>query len=249
MGFIRLLAIALAGAVIGTVLGLPAAPLLGAMSTTFIASLLGVPMVFPQWLRSALIIAVGVIIGSAVNGRTIAGIWQWLPSITGLIVTQTVAIAGAMTCFRLLGGVRTHAAGFFAAVPGNLAIALQEAEKMDINIRLITTSQALRLILMAAIIPTVLHGFAPNAAADTAMESDWPALLAVTAAGVAGALGAYVLRVPTALLLGVLVKQKRTLTYATAASSCSLGVRPSLVECDRSLLYSISMNSTISRLA
>src|SRR5699024_6373650 len=159
---------------------------------------------------------------------------------------QTVAIAGAMTCFRLLGGVRTHAAGFFAAVPGNLAIALQEAEKMDINIRLITTSQALRLILMAAIIPTVLHGFAPNAAADTAMESDWPALLAVTAAGVAGALGAYVLRVPTALLLGVLVKQKRTLTYATAASSCSLGVRPSLVECDRSLLYSISMNSTIS---
>lgn len=114
------LAIGVVGAVVFAELRLPLPWMLGAMTATTIAALLGVPVTGPTRIRPFMFMVLGVMLGSTFAPDILDRVGQWLGSISLLLLCVAVTGAVAYPYFRKVAGFDPITA-FFCAMPGGMS--------------------------------------------------------------------------------------------------------------------------------
>jgi membrane AbrB-like protein len=198
------LVIAFSGATVSTAFGLPAAVLLGAMSATFLAALVGLPVAYPTWLQSMVIVIIGINIGGTLDIASLAGVAKWSPSLLGLLVAQIASLFCVSVILRNFGRTTAQTA-FFAAFPGHLEVVIQEAGKSGADVRQVTVSQSLRIAALVAVLPSLLKAVSIEPAGSTQIATDWLDFMIVAVTGVMGAGIAHAIRLPAANIIGSIV--------------------------------------------
>ncbi len=213
--FIVTFAIAGAGAAVAYYAGLPIPFLLGSMCGITIASLSGVRIFLPPWLRNAVFIMLGVQAGSGVRPETLSQIGEW-PLSFALLFVMLVTVTGFT--FMLLRYVFRWDAqtAFFSSLPGALSFVMAAASETRADLIKITIIQTVRLLLLIGLLAPVLNVLGQSAphidivAVEGSQHMEWLLLLA---AGGAGALAGHYSRLPGGMMLGALLAS--ALVYGT----------------------------------
>jgi len=184
------------------VLGLPLPWLLGAMLTVTAATLAGLRAEIAPRLRSAMLVVIGVLIGSAFDRGMLADLDRWLWSL-GALPLYVVVIGGGMMVYLRRAAGFDRATAYFAAAPGGLSEMILLSDRFGADVRRVSLVHALRVLLLVTAIPFVVDQLgllAPTPPARAAPALADGALL--LAAGVAGVVVARLVRLPNAILLG-----------------------------------------------
>ena len=211
--------IAGAGAAIAYLIGLPIPFLLGSMCSVTIASLSGVRIYLPVWLRNAVFIMLGIQAGSGVRPETLSQIGEWPVSFL-LLFVMLVTVTGCT--FMLLRYVFRWDAqtAFFSSLPGALSFVMAAASETRADLVKITIIQTVRLLLLIGLLAPVLNVLGQSAphidfvASSANMQREW---LALFVAGCAGALVGHYSRLPGGMMLGALLAS--ALVYVTGVVS------------------------------
>ncbi|MCE8002183.1 AbrB family transcriptional regulator [Billgrantia ethanolica] len=199
----RTLALASLGGLVGSVAGLPAGWLLGAIGATLAASLAGFRLHYPSELQSLVLVLVGISIGSSLSPRFISEAASWLPSLAGLMVAMlTITFAVSYTLARLtkLSGNTS----FLSAYPGHMVLILQTASQYPCNVPQVTMIQSIRLLFLVVLFPLLAQG-AVGERVHQVQGTHYMALaLLVLAAGLGAAI-CQRCRLPAAALLGAIL--------------------------------------------
>ncbi|WP_439273615.1 AbrB family transcriptional regulator [Pseudochrobactrum sp. HB0163] len=215
ISFIVTFAIAGSGAATAYFAGFPIPFLLGSMAAITIASLCGLHIFLPSWLRNAVFIMLGVQAGSGVRPETLNQIGEW-PLSFALLFVMLVAVTG-FTFILLRYVFRWEAqTAFFSSLPGALSFVMAAASETRADLVKITIIQTVRLLLLIGLLAPVLNVLgqsAPHidvAVSHTQQQADWLLLLV---AGSAGALAGHYSRLPGGMMLGALLAS--ALIYGT----------------------------------
>lgn len=142
-----------------SLIGFPAAALTGAAAVTTVVALIGLKIVFPVWLRNAVILLLGINIGTAVTPDVISGAGQWPVSLSILLVCVIATIRASSRLLTVLFGFDRDAA-LLAAVPGHLSFVLSIAAERGSNLAAITILQTVRVLVVTLVVPVVVvHAF------------------------------------------------------------------------------------------
>jgi membrane AbrB-like protein len=198
------LAIAAAGAAIAAALNLPAAYLMGAMIAVTAASLGGVDTRLPRRLFEATLILVGIILGAGVTPELVGRAGSWPVSLAVLLVSIAAVQVAVQNYYVRIGGWSRDTA-FFASLPGALSYVLAIAAETKADMAKVVIGQSVRLFLLVATLPSLIAAIDAVPAAPIAPPTAAPVqLVALLAAGLAGAFFFQRLRIPGALLAGSL---------------------------------------------
>lgn len=176
------------------------------MLATMAASLGGLRLVVPAAARGAMLVVIGLAIGSAFSPDLVAGLGRWLWSL-GALPLYVVVIAGTvMTYLRRVAGF-DRVTAYFAAAPGGLSEIVLLSDRAGADLRKVALVQTLRVVLLVTAIPfavTKLGLVLPTASgpAGTPTLAETVLLLATGAIGYGASRR---LRLPSALLLGPMV--------------------------------------------
>lgn len=199
--------IAVTGAMIAYLLGLPIPFMLGSVFSVTIASLSGIQIYLPSWLRNLVFIMLGVQAGSGVQPETLSQISEWPLSFL-LLFVMLVSVTGCT--FMLLRYIFRWDAqtAFFSSLPGALSFVMAAASETRADLVKITIIQTVRLLLLIGLLAPVLNVLAQSAPhIDVKMTVDvqpgeWLVLLVV---GGVGALIGHYSRLPGGMMLGALL--------------------------------------------
>ncbi len=195
-----------AGGALFAALGLPLPWLLGAMLATTAGSLAGLRLQVAKPLRGAMLVVLGILIGSSFTPDLVEQAPRWLWSLAALPV-YVVGIGGlVMLYLHRVAGFDPKSA-YFAATPGGLGEVVLLADQHGADVRRVALVHSLRVVLLVTAIPFVVSELgltlpAPPPAGPPPSLADTLLLLGI---GAAGSLLAYGLRAPGALLLGAMV--------------------------------------------
>ncbi|SME88208.1 hypothetical protein SAMN06265365_10170 [Tistlia consotensis] len=209
----RLAAVALAlslgglGGWLASSLQLPLAWMIGSMVATAAAAIAGAPIAMAAPLRTVMVAVLGVMLGSGFTPEILAGAGRWTVTLAA-IVFYIAACAGLGTLyFRKLCGYDPVTA-YFSATPGGLSIMTIVGIEMGGDGRIISLTHAIRIMVAVLSIPTAFQllglldmASRPPAGPDLA-GLGLPDYLILGAAGLAGYLGARLLRIPAASIVG-----------------------------------------------
>lgn len=207
--------IAGSGAAIAYLTGLPIPFLLGSMCSVTIASLSGIRIYLPVWLRNAVFIMLGLQAGSGVRPETLSQIGEW-PLSFMLLFVMLVTVTGFT--FMLLRYVFRWDAqtAFFSSLPGALSFVMAAASETRADLVKITIIQTVRLLLLIGLLAPVLNVLGQSAphidfvAGSGNQQQEW---LWLVAAGGFGALIGHYSRLPGGMMLGALLAS--ALVYVT----------------------------------
>ena len=211
-GFALALAIGTAGGAVANALSVPLAWMIGSMVASTIAAGLNAPVAMPRPLRHVMVAVLGVMLGSGFTPDLLPRLSEWSVSLLALAVYSAAAGAAGMIYFRFCAGYdRTTA--FFAAMPGGLSEMILVGGALGGDARIISLTHAARVLFVVSALPLafqLLLGYEPaaRAAASTAgwlgdLSAREAALLA--GCGVFGFLGAHLLRLPAAAIIGPMI--------------------------------------------
>jgi uncharacterized protein len=201
------LAIGTGGAWVASLLDVPLAWMLGAMFTTTVAAIAGLPVALPVVFRTAMIAVLGVMLGSGFAPEILDRIGDWSISLAGLAV-YTLAATGVVTLFlRKVCGYDPITA-YFSAAPGGLSEMVVVGGQFGGDERIISLTHTSRILLVVLTLPFLMQlifGYTPGPrpaggiplADSTAMD-----ILVLTFCGVAGFVLAKLVRLPAAAILG-----------------------------------------------
>ena len=203
-------AVGAAGGALFAYLRLPLPWMLGAMSATTVAALMGLRMQMPRRLRMPMSAVIGVMLGAAFTPDLVDRIATWSVTLAGLLVYAVVAGGLVMTYLRLVAGYDARTA-YFSSSPGGLGEMTLIAGEMGADERIVGLSHALRILLVVMALPFLFQIFGeyepidqmlpPGSSMDMPLE-DWALLIACA---VGGALVAKPLRIPAPFLVGPVV--------------------------------------------
>ncbi|MEM8914885.1 MAG: AbrB family transcriptional regulator, partial [Pseudomonadota bacterium] len=189
--------------------GVPLAWMLGALTATSIASMIGVQTGVPKVLRSPMFIVIGVLIGSSFNEELLSQIGEWTLSLIGLLVCLVVSVAVGLVYLRLIARFDSVTA-YFTSMPGGLSEMVAQGGSYGGDEADIVLAHSARVMLVVFAIPLGFQAVIGNVGAGvpmpdagltplTATDVFW---LCVSGLGgvVAGRLG-----LPAGMLLGALV--------------------------------------------
>ncbi|MGV0761457.1 AbrB family transcriptional regulator [Tistrella mobilis] len=171
---------ALGGAVFAW-LHLPLAWMLGAMSLTAMAGILGAPLGTNRRLRIWTVVALGIVLGGSFRPDTFAHAAGWplgLAALTLYILLLFALGYGLMIAF----GRVDRATAFFAAMPGGINEMTRVAEEYRADIATVALTHAVRIYAVVFTVPLYLayvegHGVAatirPAMAAHSGIVSAW----------------------------------------------------------------------------
>ncbi|TCO74198.1 AbrB family transcriptional regulator [Rhodovulum euryhalinum] len=198
------LAAGAAGAVLATLLGVPAPFLTGPALTVTLLALGGVPVTMPARLRDACFVAIGVNMGAGVTPEAVATAARWPLSLALLaVVVLAILLFGARLLERLFGFDRMSA--LLTATPGHLSYVLSLSTDVRADLPRVTMIQTLRVLSLTLVVPFVAPLLGEG---DLPLLPPGPApmtlvvLVPLVAAAVLTGLAFQRLRVPAALLLG-----------------------------------------------
>ncbi len=207
----------LLGLAIGTAGGLgfhyfrlPLPWMIGAMVFTTVASAAGLPLAFSFRLRAAMVVVLGVMLGSAFTPDLLDRIAAWAVSIAIMLGYVLIATVVVQTYLVRIGGYdRTTA--FFAAAPGGLTEMILTGGALGGDEKLISLSHGIRILLIAIFVSfgfRLFGGYHPTGAGTIGepLLSIAPLDLALlAAAGIAGYFIARPLRLAAGVLLGPMI--------------------------------------------
>jgi membrane AbrB-like protein len=184
--FLETLSIGTVGGLLFLVAGLPGGLISGAMLAVGCAAMLGRPLAVPAHLAQAVLVLLGISLGSLMSRQLLQHVGAY-PLTIGLLALATFCTTFGSSYYlqRLHGWDRTSA--FLAASPGALSqIALLAIEK-GADMPAIAVVQTLRIIILTAALPLILVA--------TGLTSSSAPVLTMTVAtplGLAGLVGASV---------------------------------------------------------
>ena len=202
------LAIALAGGLTFTWLGLPAGLVSGSVVAVATAALLGRPMRVPPALARICFVVVGTLLGTVVTPETLRGVVTWPASVALLMLASLGMIAATMTYLRVVHRWDPLSA-LMGASPGSMAQVIALSSELGGDLRAVAIVQTVRVLLLVVGLPNGLALFGlvvpavplPRGPAGFSVLGEMLLLLAVA---VTFALVFLRLRFPGGLLFGAL---------------------------------------------
>ncbi|MFN4099346.1 MAG: AbrB family transcriptional regulator [Pararhodobacter sp.] len=198
------LAIGTAGGKVFALAHLPLPWLLGAMTATTFAALCGVRLSLPTFLRNSGLAVLGVFLGASYGPESFAQLPEWIPTLLGMCVAT--ALAGALSLFylRRAGGYDLRTS-FFAGMPGGMNEMVIVGQSMGADVRVVALVHAVRVLVTVSFVAgvfRVLDGYVP----DPTLLDPAPFVLSqqsmLLAAGIVGAVGGRILRLPAPFFFG-----------------------------------------------
>jgi membrane AbrB-like protein len=205
--FLETLSIGTIGGVLFLVTGLPGGLISGAMLAVGVAAMLGRPMTVPAHLTQAVLVMLGISLGSLMSRELLQHIGAY-PLTIGFLALATFCTTFGSSYYlqRIHGWDRTSA--FLAASPGALSqIALLAIEK-DADMPAIAVVQTLRVIVLTAALPLILvaTGLTSSSAPNLTMTVASPlGLVGLIGASVAVSLVLRMAKFPASWLFGAMI--------------------------------------------
>ena len=208
--FLLALSLGAAGGAFANSFDLPLAWMIGAMAATTTAALLGARLVLPQPLRNVMVALLGIMLGSGFSPAILQQLGDWAVSLTALLAYTALAGGLSMLYFRRLAGYEPTTA-FFAAMPGGLSEMYLVGSAMGGDGRVISLIHASRIMLVVFSLPfafQLLLNYQPAGRPPVGPGQTELALLdlaILAGCGLFGFLGARLLKLPAAAVLGPMV--------------------------------------------
>jgi len=205
--FLETLAIGTIGGMVFLVTGLPGGLISGAMLAVGIAAMLGRPMAVPAHLTQAVLVLLGISLGSLMSRQLLQHLGSY-PLTIGVLALATFCTTFGSSLYlqRVHGWDRTSA--FLAASPGALSqIALLAIEK-GADMPAIAVVQTLRVIVLTAALPLILvaTGLTSSSAPVLTMTVASPlGLVGLVGASVAVSLVLRIAKFPASWLFGAMI--------------------------------------------
>ena len=205
--YLETLAIGTVGGLLFLVTGLPGGLITGAMLAVGSAAMLGRSMAVPAHLTQAVLVLLGISLGSLMSRQLLQHVGAY-PVTIGLLALATfcTTFGSAYYLQRLHGWDRTSA--FLAASPGALSqIALLAIEK-GADMPAIAVVQTLRVIILTAALPLILvaTGLTSSSAPALTMTVASPlGLVGLIGASVAVSLVLRMMKFPASWLFGAMI--------------------------------------------
>lgn len=189
-------------------IGMPLPWMLGPMIATTIASLIGLPVAGPLWLRPVVIPIIGVMLGAAINRGIFSQIGDWGVALAVMVPFLATAAAVSIFIYRRVAGYDPVTA-YFSAMPGGLNDMLILGTAAGGDERRIALAHASRILVVITCVG-LFYGFVlgarpggsggrPWIAMDVLTISDW---LWLGACAVLGVPFGKLLRAPAPNMLG-----------------------------------------------
>ncbi len=208
-----LLALALGGAggYVFLLAHVPLAWMLGAMTVTMVAAVLGLPVRGPEPLRGPTVAVLGVLLGSGFSPDFVAEAARWPLTIAGLFLFVAISGFGAVLFLRKAGGYDRPTA-YFAGMPGGLTEMIIAGMENGGDPRRIGLCHAARIFLVVLSIPALLALFGHDVSTAGRMEgapgildTDAVSILWLVGCAVVGMFIGRLLRLPAAPFLGPMI--------------------------------------------
>ena len=155
---VETLAIALAGGLAFTWLGLPAGLVSGSVVAVATAALLGRPMRVPLALARICYVVVGTLLGTVVTPETLRGVVTWPASVALLMLASLGMIAATMTYLRVVHRWDRFSA-LMGASPGSMAQVIALSSELGSDLRAVAIVQTVRVLLLVVGLPNGLALF------------------------------------------------------------------------------------------
>ncbi|UEM05298.1 AbrB family transcriptional regulator [Skermanella rosea] len=200
------LALGTAGGALFAFFNLPLAWMIGSMVFCTAAAMGGLPVQVPGGLRSAMIMILGIMLGSAFNPDIVGRLGDWVLSLTGLALY--ILTGGALGILFLRRVARYDPiTAFFTATPGGLNEMVIVGGAMGGDDRTISVAHSARVMLVVMVVPVwfqFFEGYSPAARGPLGpgLTEVPPVDLALLASCAVGALLGKWLRLPAYMLVG-----------------------------------------------
>lgn len=188
----------------------PLAWMLGAMSTTTIAAMLGLPVALPVVFRLAMLGVLGVMLGSGFAPEILDRLGDWTISLIGLAI-YTMTATGVVSIFLRKVARYDPITAYFSAAPGGLSEMVFIGSQNGGDERIISLTHTSRILLVVLALPflmQVLFGYTPGPRPSGGIplaDAKLFDLMVLTFCGVAGFVLAKLARLPAAAVLGPMI--------------------------------------------
>src|ERR1700761_5505671 len=204
--FLETLSIGTVGGLLFLVTGLPGGLISGAMLAVAVAAMLGRPMAVPAHLTQAVLVLLGISLGSLMSRQLLQHISAYPLTICVLALATFCATFGSSYYLqRVHGWDRTSA--FLAGSPGALSQITILAVERGADLPGIAVVQTMRVIILTAALPMVLAiaGVAPTAAPSLTTTIASPLdLVLLAAASLAASLVLRLIKFPASWMFGAM---------------------------------------------
>src|SRR5882757_8966746 len=205
--YLETLAIGTVGGVLFLVTGLPGGLISGAMLAVAIAAMSGRAMAVPAHLTQAVLVLLGILLGSLMSRQLLQHLGAY-PLTIGLLALATFCSTFGSSIYlqRIHGWDQTSA--FLAGSPGALSQITMLAIEKGADVPAIAVVQTMRVIILTAALPLLLAltGIAPPSSPAGAVAIASPLELAeLIAASVAAALLLRLIRFPASWMFGAMI--------------------------------------------
>src|SRR5580700_9817973 len=202
------LAIALAGGLTFTYLGLPAGLVSGSVLAVATAALLGRPVRMPLLLARVCYVNVGILLGAVVTPETLRGVTTWPVSIALLMLCTVVMMLATSSYLRVVHRWDPLSA-LLGASPGAMAQVIALSSELGGDLRAIGIVQTMRVLLIVIGLPNglALFGLVVPAVAAARGPADISVLgqiIVLVMVSVSLAVAFLYLRFPGGLMFGAL---------------------------------------------
>lgn len=205
--FALALAIGIVGSLLFVWLRTPLPWLLGALTTTTIAALMGLRIAAPGVVRTPMLVVVGVMVGATFQPDILTNFAAWWSTALVLLVLLGVsAFVGIYFLERFAGFDRPTA--YFSGMPGGLIEMIVLGEEHRADLRAIALVHSVRILVVVFTLPFLIS-FIEGVVVQTSsvprpslVETELVEFLWLGATAVVGIVVGYLLRMPALYLLG-----------------------------------------------
>lgn len=154
----RTLAIGAAGAGVFTLIGFPVAVLTGPAAAVSVAALAGLRCVIPDALRDALLLTLGIGIGSTVTPEVVQTALLW-PLSLAVLTAAVLAIFFIARAALERGFGYDRMTAVLAATPGHLSFVLGLSTTLGANVPQVALVQTVRVLLLTLCVPVLISAW------------------------------------------------------------------------------------------
>ncbi|MEO3429237.1 AbrB family transcriptional regulator [Pelagibius sp. CAU 1746] len=201
------LAIGASGGWVADYFQVPLAWMLGAMLSTTVAAMAGLPVALPVLFRLAMMAVLGVMLGSGFAPEILDRLGDWTISLIGLAAYTALATGAVALFLRKVAGYDPITA-YFSAAPGGLSEMVLAGAQNGGDERVISLTHTSRILLVVLALPFLMQitfGYTPGprtSAGIPLVDAQLFDMLVLTFCGVAGFMLARLARLPAAAVLG-----------------------------------------------
>lgn len=191
------------GALVGSVIGLPAPFLCGPALAVTIAGLVGLRLSVPQFLRNATFVIVGVSMGTNITPQVIDAARTWPFSFVAVIGAIVILLYVAYWILRFGFGY-DHTTAMLGASPGHLSYIISLTAETKSDLATVSVIQSVRVLVLTLAVPFIVEYFDLISAEPSLLPPPMPQLVLGLTILASLAVGWLFLRwrFPAALLLG-----------------------------------------------